>query len=189
MTGRLSVSRVVMLLSIAVVVRGCLDVRVTADRSGGASSIATVTGHTTKAQPTALSVASLTIEHVSVIAGDGSPPMRDATIVIRDRRTDQIVASVGFKAPPDAQRVDATGRFAIRGLWDMHLHLFNNVLQDNSDNHAYFFPPLIANGIVVVRDTWTDAEEIIVARRWERGDRVGEAGQATRAGGQPSRRW
>ena len=62
--------------------------------------------------------------------------------------------------------MDATGKFAIPGLWDMHVHLFNNFTQDGSDNHAYFFPLFVANGIVGVRDMWSDPDDIVVARRW-----------------------
>ena len=109
---------------------------------------------------------SLVLEHVTLIAGDGSPAMRDVTVFIRDGRIARVGASNGFAAPQDAQRVDATGKFAIPGLWDMHVHLFNNFSQDGSDSHAYFFPLFVANGVVGVRDMWTDPNDIVAAHRW-----------------------
>ena len=56
----------------------------------------------------------------------------------------------------------------------MHVHLFNNFTQDGADNHEYFFPLFLANGVVGVRDMWSDPDDIIVARRWnERPRRAG----------------
>jgi Amidohydrolase family len=117
-------------------------------------------------RPTPVRSVPLLVEHVTVITGNGSPAMRDAILVIRDGRIVQVGASKRFVAPPNSQRVDATGKFAIPGLWDMHVHLFNNFTRDASDNHAYFFPLFVANGIVGVRDMWSDPDDIVVARRW-----------------------
>lgn len=119
-----------------------------------------------QSQSPATGTSSLVVEHVTVIAGNGSPAMRDAILVIRDGRIVQVAASNRFVAPPNSQRVDATGKFAIPGLWDMHVHLFNNFTQDGSDNHGYFFPLFVANGIVGVRDMSSDPDDIVVARRW-----------------------
>ena len=112
--------------------------------------------------------APLVLEHVTVIAGNGWPAIRDAIVLIRDGRIVQVGASNRFVVPPNSQRVDATGKFAIPGLWDMHVHLFNNFTGDGSDNHAYFFPLFVANGIVGVRDMWSDPDDIVVARRWNK---------------------
>ena len=94
----------------------------------------------------------LVLQHVAVIVGDGSTTLGDATLLIRDGRIAQVDPSGTLKPPVGSQIVDASGKFAIPGLWDMHVHLFNNFLQDGSDNHAYFFPLLVANGVVGVRD-------------------------------------
>ena len=117
-------------------------------------------------QPDPVRSAPLVIEHVTVITGNGSPAIVDATLFVRDGRLVQVAASEKFVPPPNSQRVDGTGKFAIPGLWDMHVHLFNNFSADGSDNHAYFFPLFVANGIVGVRDMWSDPDDIVVARRW-----------------------
>ena len=108
----------------------------------------------------------LVLQHVAVIPGDGSPTIRDATVLIRDGRIAEVGPAGTLKPPAGSQIEDATGKYAIPGMWDMHVHLFNNFLQDGLDNHAYFFPLLIANGIVGVRDMYTDPDDIVVARRW-----------------------
>jgi imidazolonepropionase-like amidohydrolase len=108
----------------------------------------------------------LFLQHVAVIVGDGSPTLQNATLLIRDGRISHVDRSGTLKPPLESQIVDASGKFAIAGLWDMHVHLFNNFLQDGSENHAYFFPLLVANGVVGVRDMYTDADDIAVARRW-----------------------
>ena len=108
----------------------------------------------------------LVLQHVAVIVGDGSTTLGDATLLIRDGRIAQVDPSGTLKPPVGSQIVDASGKFAIPGLWDMHVHLFNNFLQDGSDNNAYFFPLLVANGVVGVRDMYTDPDDIAVARRW-----------------------
>lgn len=108
----------------------------------------------------------LMLLHVAVIVGDGSTTLGDATLLIRDGRIAQVDPFGTLKPPVGSQVVDASGKFAIPGLWDMHVHLFNNFLQDGSENHAYFFPLLVANGVVGVRDMYTDPDDIAVARRW-----------------------
>jgi Amidohydrolase family len=118
------------------------------------------------ALPGAIPPSPLVLQHVAVIVGDGSPTLRNATLLIRSGRISQVDRSGTLKPPRGSQIVDASGKFAIAGLWDMHVHLFNNFLQDGSDNHAYFFPLLVANGVVGVRDMYTDPDDIVVARRW-----------------------
>ena len=64
---------------------------------------------------------SLILTHVTVIDATGSPAKPDMTVVIRDHR---IIAIDRTSAPfpNDTEVVDATGKFLIPGLWDMHVH-------------------------------------------------------------------
>jgi imidazolonepropionase-like amidohydrolase len=50
------------------------------------------------------------------------------------------------KLPQRAQVIDATGKYLIPGLWDMHVHEWNKEI---------FFPLFIANGITGVRDMFS----------------------------------
>src|SRR5215207_944377 len=71
-----------------------------------------------------------------------------------------------LKRTRDAELIDATGKFLIPGLWDMHVHIFNNVGAPGTNNKDEYFPLFIANGITGVRDTFTDPDDIKVLRRW-----------------------
>jgi imidazolonepropionase-like amidohydrolase len=70
--------------------------------------------------------------HVTLIDGRGGPPVADATVVIDGDR----VVSVDRPAPPGARVVDAKGKYLIPGLWDAHVHWFEERL----------LPLFIANG-------------------------------------------
>ena len=63
---------------------------------------------------------SLVLNHVTVIDATGAPARPDTVVVITGGR----IANIGKRAalPKDAQTVDATGKFLIPGLWDMHGH-------------------------------------------------------------------
>jgi imidazolonepropionase-like amidohydrolase len=68
------------------------------------------------------------------------------TVIISGNRIAAIGKTGTIKIPSPAQVVEARGKFLIPGLWDMHVHtLFTSYPQK-------FFPLLIANGVVGVRD-------------------------------------
>lgn len=60
------------------------------------------------------------------------------------------------KASADTQTIDATGKFIIPGLWDMHTHYFWNYTSSN--------PALIANGVTGIREMWGNIEVIKMVR-------------------------
>jgi Amidohydrolase family len=166
MTQFLAVGRLAPLLLVLTFLHFPQEEHLAAKAHDGAGSTTNAGSQAINEQLNPARSAPLVLEHVTVIAGNGSPAIRDAIVFIRDGRIVQVEASNTFVAPPNSQRVDATGKFAIPGLWDMHVHLFNNFTGDGSDNHAYFFPLFVANGIVGVRDMWSDPDDIVVARRW-----------------------
>jgi imidazolonepropionase-like amidohydrolase len=51
--------------------------------------------------------------------------------------------------PKSATVIDATGKFLIPGLWDMHAHAFTD------RKFEWLFPLLMANGVTGVRDLAT----------------------------------
>jgi hypothetical protein len=92
----------------------------------------------------------LAILHVTLIDATGSPPAADSTVVIAGR---SIVAAGPAKStpvPPNASTLDATGKFLIPGLADMHVHLTGAGEPTGSRN--FILPLLVANGITTVRD-------------------------------------
>ncbi len=92
---------------------------------------------------------SLILTHVTVIDATGSPPKPDMTVVIRNHR---ITALGRTNTIPmrSAEVVDATGKFLIPGLWDMHVH---------TGRADIFLPLYIANGVTGVRDMGGDLED------------------------------
>ncbi len=53
--------------------------------------------------------------------------------------------------------IDATDKFLIPGLWDMHGHWLGA--------YEYFFPMLLANGVVGIRDMWGDLPALKKVRK------------------------
>lgn len=73
------------------------------------------------------------------------------TIVIESGRIVEIGKTGRVKVPASAQIVDATGKFLIPGLWDMHAHSTGAQI-----TREIFFPLEIANGVTGVRDMFSD---------------------------------
>jgi imidazolonepropionase-like amidohydrolase len=81
---------------------------------------------------------SLVLTHVTVIDGTGAAP-QETTVLIAGNR----ISGLGnnFKPPDGATVIDATGKFLIPGLWDMHIHWYD---KDS-------LPLFTANGVTGVR--------------------------------------
>ena len=52
----------------------------------------------------------------------GAPPQPDMTVVVTGNRIATLEPSRGVRIPKGALTLDATGKFLIPGLWDMHAH-------------------------------------------------------------------
>jgi len=64
----------------------------------------------------------LVFTHVTVIDATGAPPKPDMTVVIKGDRIAALGKTANLDLPENAHVVDATGKFLIPGLWDMHVH-------------------------------------------------------------------
>ncbi len=84
----------------------------------------------------------LVFTHVTVIDATGAPAKPDMTVVIKGDRIAALGKTANLDVPENAQIVDATGKFLIPGLWDMHIHPL-----DEKDYLALF----TANGVTGVR--------------------------------------
>jgi len=58
----------------------------------------------------------------TLIDGTGAPPVRDATIVLRDGRIETVATGAG-SGPADVEALDITGKTILPGLIDCHDHL------------------------------------------------------------------
>ncbi|HEV8613465.1 MAG TPA: hypothetical protein VGQ73_08130, partial [Gemmatimonadales bacterium] len=96
---------------------------------------------------------------IDVAAGKPLPGM---TVVVSNGRI-IAVSNQGFQPPSGARVIDATGKYLIPGLWDMHVHAtFPGV-------DSQFLPLLLANGVTGVREMfsrldWLDSSRARVAR-------------------------
>lgn len=86
----------------------------------------------------------LVFTHVTVVDATGAPAKSDMTVVITGDRITEIGKTQKVRVPKNAQVVDATGKFLIPGLWDMHVHWY---LKD-------YLPLFIANGVTGARLMW-----------------------------------
>jgi imidazolonepropionase-like amidohydrolase len=87
--------------------------------------------------------------NVTVIDGSGAAPMEGKTVLIADGRIAAIGPSQNVSVPAGARHIDATGKYLVPGLWDMHVHVLWDPAVDT------LLPLMIANGVTGARDMHT----------------------------------
>jgi imidazolonepropionase-like amidohydrolase len=102
----------------------------------------------------------LILSHVTVIDGTGAPAERDRTVIISGDRIAEIRESSNTHTPRDGQLFDASGKFLIPGLWDMHVHW----------GQTGYLPLFLANGVTGMRIMWGFPSHYEWRRRSARGD-------------------
>ena len=113
----------------------------------------------------------LVVAHVTVINPATSSVQPDTTVVVNGNRIASVSNSKEFHIPNGARVIDATGKFLIPGLWDMHVHTaFGNWFPGGRD---IILPLFIANGVTGVRDMGGD---VAILATWR--SQI-EAGQLT----------
>src|SRR6266540_3013293 len=108
----------------------------------------------------------LVFTHVTVIDATGAPAKPDMTLVVVGDRITELGPTKKVRVPKDAQVVDATSKFLIPGLWDMHVHIFNQV--SRRPPNAWYFPLFVANGVTGVREMWTKPQDMNQVLEWRR---------------------
>jgi imidazolonepropionase-like amidohydrolase len=63
------------------------------------------------------------ITGATVIDGTGSPPLKDAVIVIENGRIASVGPRSGARVPDGAERKDLSGLTVLPGLIDSHVHI------------------------------------------------------------------
>ncbi len=102
----------------------------------------------------------LIINHVTLIDVTGNPSQADMAIAINGGRITKISRSSETLLPNGARLYDASGKFIIPGLWDMHVHL----LQEKRFAQAAAL--LLAAGVLGVRDMGSPPEELDKLQGW-----------------------
>jgi imidazolonepropionase-like amidohydrolase len=94
----------------------------------------------------------LVFKNVTVIDGTGTSAQPAMTVVIRQDRIEAIGKDGQLAIPRGSRVVNASGKFLIPGLWDMHVHL--------TDAKPSAIPALVANGVTRVRDMGSLLKEL-----------------------------
>jgi imidazolonepropionase-like amidohydrolase len=84
----------------------------------------------------------LAITGATLIDGLGGAPISPATVISRNGRIVAAGPTASITIPDDAERMDATGKYIIPGLWDMHAHY----------EQVEWGPIYLAAGVTTVRD-------------------------------------
>jgi imidazolonepropionase-like amidohydrolase len=96
---------------------------------------------------TAQSASVIALVGGTVIDGNGGAPLRDAVVLISGSRILKVGAKDKARIPKSAKIIDATGRFIIPGLIDLHVHY-----------DGWMGELFLAHGVTTIKDLGNDAE-------------------------------
>lgn len=123
--------------------------------------------------------------HATVIPMDTERLVPDQTVLTAGGRILAIGPARSVQVPKGALRIDATGRYLLPALADMHVHLlseaWNMMLPPGAQAaaagpavpHDDFLFPFIANGVTLVQGLSATPPELALRQRIERGDVLG----------------
>src|SRR5947207_2826864 len=104
----------------------------------------------------------LAITHVTVIDATGSPPKPDMTLLIAGERIATLGPSGSTAIPRGARSLDATGKFLIPGLADMHVHLTG--AGGSAGSRGFILCLLLAIGVITVPHMGGTVEDLLRLR-------------------------
>jgi imidazolonepropionase-like amidohydrolase len=108
----------------------------------------------------------LAFTHVTVVDTLRAVARPDQTVVVTAGRITAVGMTAAVNVPEHAFIVDATGKFLIPGLWDMHVHLFNQI--SRRPPNTWYFPLFVLNGVTSIREMWTKPDNMPQVREWRR---------------------
>lgn len=115
-------------------------------------------------------LAALVLAGATVIDGTGAPP-RKADVVIEGERI--VCVAARCPRPKDAEVIDASGKFVIPGLIDMHAHLLTHPWDEKGDLEPRWDRPsvrqmlttFLALGVTTIRDPGSETGDAVMIRR------------------------
>jgi len=110
--------------------------------------------------------AGLALTDLTVVDVESGHLLHEQTVLISGRRIVRVAPSRRTDVPRGAQVVSARGRYLIPGLWDMHVHLFNQV--SRRPPNLWYFPLLVANGVTGVREMWAKTTDVATLVDWRK---------------------
>lgn len=118
------------------------------------------------------SLSTIAITHVTVIDPSTETVHSDFMVVVQHAQITAVGASGSTPIPNGAKIIDASGKFLMPGLADMHLHLLGAA--EPTGSRDFILPLLVANGITAVRDMGGDVDLLKRLRKEiARGKRLG----------------
>jgi imidazolonepropionase-like amidohydrolase len=100
----------------------------------------------------------LAFTHVTVIDATGAPALPDMTVIVAGRKITQLGKSASTLVPKSATTIDASSKFLIPGLWDMHVHeIFGQWIPAQEKITPALF---VINGVTGVRDMGGDLDQL-----------------------------
>lgn len=137
--------------------------------------------------------------HATVIPMDTERLLRDQTVIVARGAIAALGPSSTVTVPSGAMRVDATGRYLLPALCDMHVHLvgeaWNIMLPAGARPTAKDLPqeqflfPYLANGVTMVQALSATPEEVDLRNRIARGEMLGPRLILARMIDGPDRAW
>jgi hypothetical protein len=106
------------------------------------------------------------LTHANIIDATGSPVLDNMTVVIKGNRIVTVDKSSKVSIPANASVIDASGKYLIPGLWDMHIHVFNNVSKTPPNEND--FAMYITNGVTGIREMWTLTDAMPQVNLWRK---------------------
>jgi len=103
------------------------------------------------------------ITHVTVIDVVTGSATKNATVVIRGNRIERIDSKHRAKIPKSAKVIDASGKYLIPGLSDMHVHTFFGTWIPGG--REVTLPLFVTNGVTGIRDMGSELDLILAARK------------------------
>ena len=137
--------------------------------------------------------------HATVVPMDRERALYDHTVLVTNGKITAIGPTSKVKVPSGAIRVDATGRYLIPALCDMHVHLLGEAwnimlrpevqLASKDIPFEEFLFPYVANGVTTVQELFATPEELTLRKRIERGELLGPRLILARAIDGPKKGW
>jgi len=94
--------------------------------------------------------ANLAITNVTIIDVKGGPVKSEMTVLIKNNRISKIDRTDKISLAEGVTQIDGSGKFLIPGLWDMHVHWYDE----------NYLPIFIANGVLGIRQMWGTPEHL-----------------------------
>ena len=101
---------------------------------------------------------SYAIDNVNVVDVATGTILAGQRVVITGSRISALGGAPGVAVPPNAVRIDGSGKYLIPGMWDMHVHV------TGSPTTAHMLGLFLANGITGVRDMGSSIDGLLSLR-------------------------